>query len=723
MQSGPTPSIHPRPLAALWRALTHFDHAQIHVWVGLRNALGVTLPLAVGVHLGYPGSGLTAATGALNVAAADGVDSYRLRWQRMLTSSVFCALAVWIGALAAPHSVAASIARTAWAFGAGLVVCLGATAADIAMISLVVFTIYSEQPMTAAHAAWSGLAALGGGLLQTVFSIALWPVHARRPERQAIAALYAELKRAATAKPDPYASPLASAQSTAARQALSSLANDHSIDAERQFMLVSEAERMRLSLFALNRVRVRLSREPGGETAAAAIAHFLEAAGRVAGAVGASLQERKPAEIPQQDLSDAEAANAGLRALGQSPFSAALAPHLHEARLQMDALAGQLRAAAELARNATPGGENSFAEREARVPWNLQLGGRLATIRANLTLESSALRHAVRIALCFAVGGAVEHAMAIPWSYWLPMTIALVLKPDFGATFSRGVLRLAGTYAGLLLATFLFHFVSPAAWAHVLWVGILVALMRSLGRANYGILVMLVSALVVFLLSLIGLLPGQMITARAINTTVGGAIALAIYWLWPTRERTQLPPALASVLDAYRLYFQAVSRAVSEGPETVRHELSRLRLNARVMRSNAETSLDRLSAEPYADPQQLRLAAAILASSHRFVHAVMAVEAGLDARARASAGDAWRTFSIDIEKTLYFLAASFRGSPLLLDAMPDLREDHHRLAWNGSDGLGLLIETDRMTNSLNTLKEQTTRWAAMGAPARAGIDQ
>ena len=38
------------------------------------------------------------------------------------------------------------------------------------------------------------------------------------------------------------------------------------------------------------------------------------------------------------------------------------------------------------------------------------------------------------------------------------MTIAIVLKPDFTATFSRGVLRLSGTYLGLLVATGLFHF-------------------------------------------------------------------------------------------------------------------------------------------------------------------------------------------------------------------------------------------------------------------------
>src|ERR1700676_701564 len=180
------PPVHPRPLDAFWRALTHFDRKQIDFWMGLRNAVGITLPLAVAVDMGYPGSGLVAATGAINVAAADGTDSYRNRAARMLTSSVIGAAAVFIGALVARNHVASFSVGVLWAFAAGLMVCLGTAAADIGMISLVVFTIYSRQSMTLEHAAWAGLIALGGGLLQTALSIALWPFRGREPERRLI---------------------------------------------------------------------------------------------------------------------------------------------------------------------------------------------------------------------------------------------------------------------------------------------------------------------------------------------------------------------------------------------------------------------------------------------------------------------------------------------------------------------------------------------------------
>jgi uncharacterized membrane protein YccC len=380
----------------------------------------------------------------------------------------------------------------------------------------------------------------------------------------------------------------------------------------------------------------------------------------------------------------------------------------------MDALAGQLRAALELARNTTPAGENAFAAREARTPWSLQLSGLLATLRANLSLDSSACRHGIRLALCIAAGDIIARYFSLPRPYWLAMTVALVLKPDFGSTFSRGILRLAGTYAGLILATVLFHFVSPAVPIHVLWIGILAFIQRSLGRANYGLLVTVISAVIVFLFSLTGVVPKDVIAARAVNTTIGGALALAIYWVWPTRERTQAPQAFASMLDAYRLYFQAVSRGWIGGRGVVPHELDRLRMSARRSRSNAETSVDRMGAEPYVDAGQLRIANAMLASSHRYIHAVMAMEAGLAPGPSGPSGEAFQTFSHDLEKTLYFLAARLRGSPVTPDTLPNLREDHNRLLRSEDrlDGRNALlnVETDRMTNSLNTLAEQVFSW-------------
>src|SRR5262249_8804000 len=148
-----------------------------------------------------------------------------------------------------------------------------------------------------------------------------------------------------------------------------------------------------------------------------------------------------------------------------------------------------------------------------------------ATIRGNLNLRSAAFRHAIRLAACMAVGDAFGPLFESRRSYWIPMTIVLVLKPEFATTFSRGILRIAGTIAGLVLATALFHFLPIHTTAEIALIGIFMFLMRWVGPANYGVFAVSVSALIVLLLAITGVSPSEVIHARGMNTAIGGALA------------------------------------------------------------------------------------------------------------------------------------------------------------------------------------------------------
>ena len=57
--------------AAFQDSLLRFEAAKVSPWIGLRNAIGVALPLMIGLSVHATGSGLLAATGALNVAFSD----------------------------------------------------------------------------------------------------------------------------------------------------------------------------------------------------------------------------------------------------------------------------------------------------------------------------------------------------------------------------------------------------------------------------------------------------------------------------------------------------------------------------------------------------------------------------------------------------------------------------------------------------------------------------
>jgi uncharacterized membrane protein YccC len=203
--------------------------------------------------------------------------------------------------------------------------------------------------------------------------------------------------------------------------------------------------------------------------------------------------------------------------------------------------------------------------------------------------------------------------------------------------------------------------------------------------------------------------------ARAVNTAAGGAIALLAYGLWPTWERTQVGEGLARLLDAYRNYFRSIREAYINAQQGSSNG-DAMRDAARRARTNLEASVTRFTMEPGASAQAISALESILAVSHRLAHAMMALESGLWTSQPASARPEFVQFANDVELTLYFLASGLRGSPVARETLPDLRERHHALVRAGdseTERYALVnVETDRLTNSLNTLSEEILRWVA-----------
>jgi uncharacterized membrane protein YccC len=243
-----------------------------------------------------------------------------------------------------------------------------------------------------------------------------------------------------------------------------------------------------------------------------------------------------------------------------------------------------------------------------------------------------------------------------------------------------------------------------------------VFVLRWVGPANYGIFAVVVSGLIVLLLAVAGVPPKDVISARGINTVLGGAMALAAYWLWPTWERTRISQRIARMLDAYRDYLHAVLQSRADTASSIQ-ELEASRRDARVARANLEASVDRLSSEPGGTREQMIRLNAILASSHRFIHAVMAVDAIVSQNTALSDSAPLKKFAAAVERTLALLSSALRGGRVISREFPDLREEHRLMAQartgaNEAEARydSINVEADRITNTLNTMAEQIMQW-------------
>jgi uncharacterized membrane protein YccC len=701
-----------------WRGVLQVDASKMDAAIGLRNALGVALPLAIGIAIKMPLGGLAVASGALNVSYSDGHDPYKQRAWRMLATSALCAVAVMAGGLAGHYSVAAAVLTSIWAFGAGLAITLGPTAESQGVISVVVLIIFAAQVLTPERALQAGALAFAGGVGQMLLSLVFWPVHAYEPERRALSNLYLALGDSAASPAQLMkSSPPGVEASTRAQEALAGRISDHSVLSERFRSLLNQAERTRLRLFTLGRLLRRMRREKFGFAPAEMIEHFLESTSHVMKTIGESLQRNTTLKVNPVWLDEIRSTTEDLRRTHATTDRTFLAAAVRDALSQMEAIGGQVRAAIKMAGDVTPDGIEESARREKTLPRRMRFTSLLPRVAANLSFRSAVFRHGVRLAATVAVAETVSRSLETPRAYWLPMTAVLVLKPEFTVTFTRGLLRIAGTMVGLLLATAMFHFLPTGIGMEVALIGAFVFLLRWAGPANYGIFGVAVSALVVLMIAITGVSPKNVIWARGLNTISGGTLALIAYSVWPTWERTQVGEVMARLLDSYRVYFTKVVEFL-EGREGVSAiDLDRLRLASRLARTNALASVDRMQAEPGTRVAEIPLLTGMLASSHRFIHAVLSVEAGFVPGAGTVVRDEFRVFARDVDIVLGRLAGELRRPRASAQKWPDLREDHRCLVQNplsaGEPYALVNIEADRMTNSLNTLREQAERWCKL----------
>ncbi|HWG60197.1 MAG TPA: FUSC family protein [Streptosporangiaceae bacterium] len=162
------------------------------------------------------------------------------------------------------------------------------------------------------------------------------------------------------------------------------------------------------------------------------------------------------------------------------------------------------------------------------------------------------------------VAAVVSEAVAVQRSYWVLLTVALVLRPDFGSVFARALQRGIGTVVGAVAGAIVLAIVPGGEWL-VLPAAVLAALLPY-GRArNYGLLTTFLTPLVVILIDLLSNIGWRLAEDRLIDTLPGCAIVLAVGFApWPMSWHAHLPGTFADALDRVALY---ADRALSGSPD------------------------------------------------------------------------------------------------------------------------------------------------------------
>ncbi len=706
----------PHALSRAVRAAARFDRRAVSVPAGLLAAIPVVALLGGGLAFLNPPGAVTMGAGAMLVGVAWRTSGGRPPLALMAIDSALMALSTFVGSATGGHHWVHLALVCLWALVGGSLVAVGQRGAVLgtqAILAIVVFGRFSEPPAQAL-----GLAGyvLAGGLAQVIFlSVVRWPAPLRG-QRAATAAAYRELAALAAAPPDASTLPA----STALDDAQDALAGG-ALFADAALLtlrtLVNEGHRLRLHMSALQTLARRHApaedggsgggRTAGGPDELSATAHELIA--RVLGLTHDTLDGAARAIEGDREAAAELPAKAGMVGAWAG---AAAGPRLADRQLarRLAALAGQLRAVATLAPAAGEGGGVRSRRPQSRTNRPLErLRGDLALVRANASLDSPAGRHALRLAIVVPVAEIIAHDLPLSRSYWLVVAAATVLRPEFGATFTRGTERALGTALGVAIAGAITVGLHPAGPATVLLVGVLAWAGYAVFPASFAVGFAFITALVVFLLDAIA--PDTLATAsaRLIDTIIGGALGLVVYALWPTWSRQPAREALAQVVGAQRAYVTGVLRALSTGRPVKEDEMRGLARRARLARTKAESTV----ATSVTDPASHRLrpgwSQGVLAATRRLVQASHVLRLDAQERHNRAPVPALAPLTDDLDALLAVVQrrialepqARPRGEPI-----PDLRADFDALGHAAADegeAAALLDELDEIVDAANGL--------------------
>jgi uncharacterized membrane protein YccC len=638
--------------------------SQLEARAAIRCAAGVAIPLVAGAVLNQPAIAAFGAIGAISVGFGSFFGTERGSAIVMLAASLAMGAAMFAGALAGHSTLASVIVVVLAAFSGGLLVVFGVAASFIGLQVVIAVLIAGGFPSGPREALIGGALVVAGGVAQTLLVVLTWPARLFSNERRTIATAYRSLAN--------YAAGIPSAQPIAPEPHTFTTTGD--VLAFRA--LLQEAERLRISLALLATRYDTLSQSHGG-----CVRDLTRAVSAVLGEIAAAVQERRaPEDVP-----------------GSWDALAGCSRELSSDAL--DALAGQLRASWRTA--------GTLAERAARTipadvpPVKLPMARDvLTTITANLSPSSAAFRHAVRLAVAVGLAEAAYRMASLERGYWMPMTAALVLKPDFADTFTRSFARVAGTLLGAAIATAIVLVWSPPPTALMVLILALVWACYAVFRVNYALFTVCLTGYLVFLLMLSGV--GEMTAAslRAEYTIAGGVLSLLVYAAWPSWSGRSVRAALADMLDSHRAYVDELLGAFETGQSPSAERLGHLRAAGRLARSNAEATIDRMLHEPARtatlDPQ---ISVGVLTALRRNALAALALHAEVE-RGVGAPQPGVAPLRALIDQRLGGLASAVRaGEPP--QEMPELRRAQLALPAAAAERLG--PETDIMVDAINTI--------------------
>lgn len=242
----------------------------------------------------------------------------------------------------------------------------------------------------------------------------------------------------------------------------------------------------------------------------------------------------------------------------------------------------------------------------------------------NLSFKSKMFRHSVRFAISIVFAYLVGYYFDIQNTYWILLTIIVIMRPSYGLTKDRSKDRIIGTLIGAVVAIGIV-FVTQNEIVYGILAIVSLVLAFSLLQRNYKSAAAFITVSIVFVYSFINPDAFEVIQYRVIDTIIGSIIAVvANYLIFPSWEADNLKAVLLKALETNKNYLLA-TQDLYNNTKGCKESYNLARKDAFLAIGNLNAAFQRLTQDPKSKQKEYQLIYEIVTLNQTMISAVASI--------------------------------------------------------------------------------------------------
>ncbi|MCM8570180.1 FUSC family protein [Gramella jeungdoensis] len=293
------------------------------------------------------------------------------------------------------------------------------------------------------------------------------------------------------------------------------------------------------------------------------------------------------------------------------------------------------------------------------------------TLATNFNFDSGIFRHSLRLSVVVLIGYLVGAYFSVQNSYWILLTIIVIMRPNYGLTKQRTRKRIVGTLIGGALAIAIVFLTQNSTVYAIL--GLLsLTLAFSLIQRNYTTAAIFITLSIIFIYALLKPDVLDVIQYRILDTIVGaGLAALGNLIFWPKWELQNINKVIADSVKANQVYLSEIDWFYHKKDKLpVSYKLSRKK--AFLEMGTLSASFQRMTQEPKSRQKKLGLIYEIVELNQTFLSALASMGTYIRTHPTTRASSDFEIFYKAISTNLNNTINILEGKKLLQNIDPQI---------------------------------------------------